>query len=202
MKDINIGEVWYVNFPFSENDGRFKHRPSIIMEDMEDGTYRAIECTSKDITRSPFDYKLKNYKKANLVSNGRVRCDQIGRIAIRHFRKKQGEIDRIDMEEITPLYQEAIKSPNFRELLLEEFLIGDGEPYPINEEEHIVPLNNMVQEQVTKPGYSFLEILDECVNLQKVSEKDKKDIMNIYNSLSDYEKLFPILRICFVSISH
>jgi len=185
---IEIGDVWYLKFPYDENDGRFKDRPGVVVDELPNDIYVVVKCTSKPKKRTPFDYTLKDPEIANLAKSGNIRCDNDLKIKIRDFRRKKGVISDIDMPEITRLYKEAIAQEGHQSMVLEEFFSNDDDTYPINEDDHIVPLNNMVQEQVAKPGYSFLEILDESVNLQKVSEKDKKDIMNIYNSLSEQEK--------------
>ena len=60
MKNIKVGDVWYLNFPYDEEGGRYKDRPGIVLEILKKNMYKVIKCTSNSVKRGTFDYTILN----------------------------------------------------------------------------------------------------------------------------------------------
>jgi RimJ/RimL family protein N-acetyltransferase/mRNA-degrading endonuclease toxin of MazEF toxin-antitoxin module len=162
--NINIGDVWFVNFPFDEDDGRFKDSTAIVLGTNEKNGikyYIVMRCTSNPKERTKYDYELKNPEQANLYSYGKIRCNKVSLITERHFRRKKGTISKSDMVEINKLYKEADKRGHIKYVSLEAFLSVD-DSYPIQED----------------------------VKTKQVSDGEWEDIKTIYDSLSTAEKSY------------
>ncbi|XME02229.1 type II toxin-antitoxin system PemK/MazF family toxin [Lachnospiraceae bacterium C1.1] len=74
MEDYNIGDVWWVRFPFSDSNDD-KRRPAIVIDD-EKIAILAMYVTSKN-KDNPFSIKIEDWKNAGLTRESWARIDKI-----------------------------------------------------------------------------------------------------------------------------
>lgn len=74
MGNYNIGEVWWTDFPF-EDQNVTKHRPAIVMDD-DTIAVLAMKVTSQD-KDIPYNIKIEDWKEAGLKKLSWARIDAV-----------------------------------------------------------------------------------------------------------------------------
>ena len=74
MKKYDIGEIWWVHFPYQGED-KEKRRPAIVIDD-ETIAVLAMYVTSKD-KDTPYSIEIEDWKEAGLTRPSWTRIDRI-----------------------------------------------------------------------------------------------------------------------------
>lgn len=114
MEDYNIGDVWWVRFPFSDSNDD-KRRPAIVIDD-EKIAILAMYVTSKN-KDNPFSIEIEDWKNAGLTRKSWARIDKIVSITEWNMLNKIGELSDRDLSKILQLVKEIL-SNKFHEFTL------------------------------------------------------------------------------------
>ena len=75
MEKYNIGEVWWIHFPYSDKD-QIKRRPAIVIDD-DTIAILAMYQTSKNIKDNPYSIFLDDWREAGLPKESWTRIVSI-----------------------------------------------------------------------------------------------------------------------------
>lgn len=114
MRQYNIGELWWTQFPFEEID-KSKQRPAIIIDSDTIAILSAM-VTSKD-KKNPYSIKIDEWEKAGLKKESWVRIDRIVRVEEWRLTRKIGVLTESDFNKVTQLVAECL-SEKFHEFSL------------------------------------------------------------------------------------
>ena len=114
MGKYNIGEVWWVHFPYSDED-KEKRRPAIIIDD-ETIAILAMYVTSQK-KDTPYSIEIEDWQKAGLPKPSWTRIDKIVSISEWHMDRKIGDLSTKDSKKIFQLVAE-ITTKAFHEFSL------------------------------------------------------------------------------------
>lgn len=114
MNKYEIGDVWWVDFPFEDNSYT-KFRPAIVL-DNEKIAILAIKVTSKDKDEA-FSIKIDDYKEAGLEVPSWARIDYVVSLEEYRMDKRLGKLSDRDAEKIFTLFME-LNSKAFHEFSL------------------------------------------------------------------------------------
>lgn len=104
MGKYEIGEVWWVHFPFSDED-KEKRRPAIVIDD-DTIAILAMYVTSKNKTENPYSIEIEDWKEAGLAKPSWTRIDRIVEIQEWYMDRKIGELSEHDLKKIMQLVAE------------------------------------------------------------------------------------------------
>ena len=104
MGKYNIGEVWWIHFPFEDLDD-LKRRPAIVIDD-ETIAILAMYVTSKNKDNSPYSIALKDWDATGLSKPSWARIDKIVSITEWYMDSKAGELSERDRTMILQLVAE------------------------------------------------------------------------------------------------
>lgn len=94
MLSYNIGEVWWVHFPY-ENSDQLKRRPAIVIDD-ETIAILAMYVTSKNKENIPYSVELKDWESTGLTTPSWARIDKIVELTEWNMESKAGELSERD----------------------------------------------------------------------------------------------------------
>lgn len=114
MGKYNIGEVWWVRFPYNDQE-KEKHRPAIIIDD-DTIAILAMYVTSKD-KDNPYSIKIEDWQKVGLRKPSWTRIDKIVKISEWYMDRKIGDLSQRDLAKIIQLVTEITKE-SFHEFSL------------------------------------------------------------------------------------
>lgn len=107
MSKYEIGDVWWVRYPFEEIE-KEKHRPAIVIDD------ETIAILSMYITTQnrniPYSVQIKNCDHAGLPKDSWARIDKVVSIDKSRFDRKAGSLDVPDLLMVMQLYAEITKN--------------------------------------------------------------------------------------------
>lgn len=101
---MNLGEVWYVNFPYEEDPSQSSHRPCIIL-DVENLEVLSMKVTKHE-PRDEYDVPIFKWREANLDYPSYARVKKTILITKDSFDRKIGDIHRDDLNNITRKFME------------------------------------------------------------------------------------------------
>lgn len=106
----NIGAIVMVDFPFREDNNKYKSRPAVIIGfDNNITSVVLLQVTSHQV-RTMYDYEIKEYRGTGLYKKPSVvRCNCVFTIANSKTVFKIGDLSRNDLLAINILYNQAIK---------------------------------------------------------------------------------------------
>jgi mRNA-degrading endonuclease toxin of MazEF toxin-antitoxin module len=102
MGKYNVGEVWWIHFPFDDSD-ELKRRPAIVIDD-DTIAILAMYVTSKN--NSPYSIELKDWDTTGLSKPSWARIDKIVSVSEWHMDTKAGELSERDLLMILQLVAE------------------------------------------------------------------------------------------------
>lgn len=105
MKRYDIGEIWWVHFPYQERDQE-KRRPAIVIDD-ETIAVLAMYVTSQD-KHNPFSIELEDWRVAGLSRRSWARIDKIVSINEWYMDRKIGDLSPRDLLKIMQLVAEIM----------------------------------------------------------------------------------------------
>mgnify|MGYP004488262529 CR=1 FL=1 len=105
MGKYSIGDVWWVRFPYQDEE-KEKHRPAIVIDE-ENIAILAMYVTSKN-KDNPYSIAIKNWKETGLSKPSWARIDKIVKISERNMDRKIGELSREDLVRIMQLVAEIL----------------------------------------------------------------------------------------------
>lgn len=103
MEKYNIGEVWWIHFPYDDEVNE-KRRPAIVI-DNETIAILATYVTSKN-KDNPYSIEIEDWEKAGLPKPSWTRIDKIVRINEWYMDKKIGDLSQKDLTKIMQLVVE------------------------------------------------------------------------------------------------
>lgn len=103
MGEYNIGDVWWIHFPYGDID-ETKRRPAIIIDD-DTIAILAMYVTSKN-KETPYSIELQDWELTGLTKPSWTRIDKIVRISEWYMSKKIGELSTRDRTKIMQLVAE------------------------------------------------------------------------------------------------
>ena len=105
MGKYNIGEVWWLNFPFSDQNKK-KHRPAVVIDGNRIAVL-AMYVTSKN-KPNPYSIKITDWEQAGLPKESWVRIDRVVQIEEVDIDLKIGELSVHDLQKIEQLFAEYV----------------------------------------------------------------------------------------------
>ena len=114
MGKYNVGEVWWIHFPFGDKDVE-KRRPAIVVDD-DTIAILAMYVTSKN-KDNPYSIEIEDWKDAGLSKPSWTRIDRIVSISEWFMDRKIGDLSKHDFSKIMQLVSE-INSMKFHEFSL------------------------------------------------------------------------------------
>lgn len=113
MIEIYPQEVWFAEFPFADDETKFKDRPVIVL-DVDDNT---CEVLSMKITSTPpyseFEMILFDWNQIPLQHESTANASEVKVISKSRFRRKIGRLSDSDWDNVTDLYHRYLKSQGF-----------------------------------------------------------------------------------------
>lgn len=122
MGKYNIGEVWWVRFPYNDQD-KEKHRPAIVIDD-DTIAILAMYVTSRD-KDNPYSIEIEDWKEVGLSKPSWTRIDRIVSISEWHMDRKIGDLSQRDLAKITQLVTEITRE-SFHEFSLIAIMDSEG----------------------------------------------------------------------------
>jgi mRNA-degrading endonuclease toxin of MazEF toxin-antitoxin module len=110
----NVGEVWWIHFPFGDKDYE-KRRPAIVVDD-DTIAILAVYVTSKD-KDNPFSIDIEDWQSTGLTKPSWARIDKIVSITEWFMDRKIGNLSERDAAKILQLVAE-IQTKSFHEFSL------------------------------------------------------------------------------------
>lgn len=114
MGKYNIGEVWWVRFPYDDQKNE-KHRPAIVIDD-DTIAILAMYVTSKD-KKNPYSIEIEDWKEAGLSKPSWTRIDKIVCISEWYMDRVIGNLSQRDLTKIIQLVTEITRK-SFHEFSL------------------------------------------------------------------------------------
>ena len=114
MEKYEIGDVWWVHYPFEDKD-KEKRRPAIIVDD-ETIAILAIKVTSKE-KNNPYSICIKDWESAGLTKPSWAIIDKIVSISEMDMDSKMGVLSENDATKIFQLVAEIL-TESFHEFSL------------------------------------------------------------------------------------
>lgn len=114
MGKYNIGDVWWIHFPYRDED-KEKRRPAIVIDD-DTIAVLAMYVTSKK-KDSTYSIEIEDWEAAGLTRPSWTRIDRIIRISEWYMDRKIGNLSSGDMTKIMQLVAEIMEN-KFHEFLL------------------------------------------------------------------------------------
>lgn len=111
MGKYDIGEIWWVHFPYQEEDIE-KRRPAIVIDD-ETIAVLAMYVTSKD-KNNPYSIEIEDWKESGLTRPSWTRIDRIISLNEWYMDRKIGKLSQKDLIKLVQLVAE-ITSGTFYE---------------------------------------------------------------------------------------
>ncbi len=105
MEKLNIGDIWWVHFPFSDTS-QLKRRPAIII-DNDTIAILTIYVTSQN-KANPFSIEIKDWKEAGLLKPSWARIDRIVRIGEYNLDQRVGTLTNKDRLKFMQLTSEVL----------------------------------------------------------------------------------------------
>jgi mRNA-degrading endonuclease toxin of MazEF toxin-antitoxin module len=105
MGKYNLGEVWWLNFPFDDQNKK-KHRPAVIIDENRIAVL-AMYVTSKD-KPNPYSIKIVDWRQAGLPKESWVRIDRVIQIEEVDIDAKIGKLSADDLHKIEQLFAEYV----------------------------------------------------------------------------------------------
>lgn len=104
MGKYNIGEVWWIHFPF-EDTGNLKRRPAIVIDD-DTIAILAMYVTSKNKDNMPYSIAIQDWDSTGLSKPSWARIDKIVSVSEWYMDSKSGELSERDLAMILQLVAE------------------------------------------------------------------------------------------------
>ncbi|PKM50702.1 MAG: PemK family transcriptional regulator [Firmicutes bacterium HGW-Firmicutes-7] len=101
---MNVGEVWFVEFPYEDDLTQFKPRPCIVL-DIEKLEVLSIKVTSQD-ARDDYDVPIFKWRESHLDKPSFARVSKTILLKKESFLKKLGDIHRDDFNNIVRKFME------------------------------------------------------------------------------------------------
>lgn len=109
---LNRWEVWYVDFPYEENDGRTSVRPVIILNTKE-ALVLSVKVTSHEKREyDDFDVTLKYWREAGLEKPSVARVSKLMKLSKKSFLSKIGVLHPQDAMMVQTTYQKYVQMLN------------------------------------------------------------------------------------------
>lgn len=124
MERYNIGDVWWIHFPFSDKD-EVKRRPAIVIDDKTIAIL-AMYVTTKKHQNNPYNILIEDWKIAGLTRESWTRIDKIVEISEWYMDCKIGELSDRDLTKILQLAKEAL-TKDFHEFTLLAIINSSGQ---------------------------------------------------------------------------
>ena len=105
MEKYNVGDVWWIHFPFSDKD-EVKRRPAIVIDDKTIAIL-AMYVMTKNKEDNPYNILIEDWKSAGLPRESWTRIDKIVEISEWYMDCKIGELSDRDLVKILQLAKEA-----------------------------------------------------------------------------------------------
>lgn len=108
MEKFNRGEVWFVVFPFEEDNSKFTNRPVIVLdEDTEKLCVLSVKVTKHKVrSNDQFDTPILYWEKAGLRCSSTARVSKVMNLQADDFIFKIGDLHPDDLKEIEKQYIE------------------------------------------------------------------------------------------------
>ena len=194
MEKYNIGDVWWIHFPYSDKN-EMKRRPAIVIDD-DTIAILAMYVTTKNKENNPYNILIKDWKSAGLPRESWTRIDKIVQISEWYMDRKIGELSDKDLTKILQLAKEAV-TKQFHEFSLLVIVNPNGQylqkfdnrweswlfPYIRSSDNNKVDVDNYVSKLL---GKGVVTEYVTCAKHCKYSVSD--DVYKIYN-----HKLYKLL---------
>lgn len=104
MGKYNIGEVWWIHFPYEDTDN-IKRRPAIVIDD-DTIAILAMYVTSQNKSNSSYGVAIRDWKTTGLTRSSWARIDKIVSVSEWYMDSKAGELSDRDLAMILQLVAE------------------------------------------------------------------------------------------------
>ena len=122
MGKYNVGDVWWVHFPYRDEE-KEKRRPAIVIDD-ETIAILAMYVTSKN-KENPYSIEIEDWAETGLSRPSWTRIDKIVSISEWYMDRKIGNLSSRDLKKIMQLFVE-ITNGKFHEFSLVAIKNSDG----------------------------------------------------------------------------
>jgi len=95
---MNVGEVWYIDFPFEDDPNQSKKRPCIVI-DVDTLEVLSIKVTTRE-ARDEYDIPIFKWRDANLLEPSYARVSKSMMIPKSSFEERWGMIAKTDFKNI------------------------------------------------------------------------------------------------------
>jgi hypothetical protein len=101
----NRGEVWFVEFPFEEDNTKTTNRPVIVLDENTLGVLSVKITKHAPREEDPYDVPILYWQEANLRLSSTARVSKVLLLSPENFIFKIGELHPDDLERIARMYQ-------------------------------------------------------------------------------------------------
>lgn len=106
MEKYNVGEVWWIHFPYSDMDIE-KRRPAIVIDDNTIAIL-AMYVTTKNKEDNPYSIAIEDWQEVGLPKESWTRIDKIVKVSEWHMDCKIGDLSQRDLTKIMQLVAEIV----------------------------------------------------------------------------------------------
>jgi mRNA-degrading endonuclease toxin of MazEF toxin-antitoxin module len=106
---FNRGEVWFVEFPFEEDNTKTTNRPVIVLDENTLGVLSVKITKHAPRKEDPYDVPILYWKEANLRLSSTARVSKVVLLSPDNFIFKIGELHQDDLERIESMYQKYLR---------------------------------------------------------------------------------------------
>lgn len=124
MEKYNVGDVWWIHFPYSDKE-ELKRRPAIVIDD-DTLVILAMYVTTKNKIDNPYSILIEDWKEAGLKKESWTRIDKIVKVDEWNMDRKIGELSKKDLTKIMQLVKEILTN-TFHEFSLLAIVNTNGQ---------------------------------------------------------------------------
>jgi hypothetical protein len=103
------GEVWFVEFPFEEDNNKTTNRPVIVLDENTLGVLSVKITKHAPRKEDPYDVPIIYWQEANLRLSSTARVSKVVLLSPDNFIFKIGELYSDDLERIESMYQKYLR---------------------------------------------------------------------------------------------
>lgn len=124
MEKYNVGDVWWIHFPYSDKE-ELKRRPAIVIDD-DTLAILAMYVTTKNKIDNPYSILIEDWNEAGLKKESWTRIDKIVKVDEWNMDRKIGELSKKDLTKIMQLVKEILTN-TFHEFSLLAIVNTNGQ---------------------------------------------------------------------------
>lgn len=106
---MNRGEVWFVEFPYEENDKIISNRPVVVLDNVRLGVLTVKITKHKVRKEDPYDIPILYWEEAGFKLASTARISKVVILSEDNFIFKIGDLHKYDLIRVEKMYDRYLK---------------------------------------------------------------------------------------------